>query len=498
MKRRELMGMGLAFAGTLGLSPKSLAQDAQSGNADFLSATQDYYDPQNILLQDVGDFSQVPVFGFPGIGQLTIGQLPNIDFFKLADLPNIGNLRLGQVLGFVQELGNLLNNGTLDAASIFGNLGIPSLGDLEQLTFSQIQGLTQQFIGGFQSLLNFNLGGLPDFNLIPGFNLGNLVSITLGNIPGLNLLPFNFLFGGGNLVPSMVELVTFKQYKEDGVLFVIDRGRPWAVGETRYVTPNFRITLERIVDHGPGTGYFKAEVLVPFVGWVPIPWADAHEQSYGLWVPPQGGSVPPPVQGNPYNPKASLPSNPAEAPSNSTNGGCGDSYKGINEDAYARAISGIEGGYGSVGQYIHNSKGNYGRGLGRYQFVTYRSDVRAIINAKPGGSAFLQKADSGASISSGEELKYFTAQEQDALFQKDSQQLIDRASGQTDPTTGQKFTGGRLIERAAQMHFGGPNARIDNGGSDGLGRLSVYSYGKTALKNYQKALGKQNCGSASE
>jgi hypothetical protein len=493
MKRRELMGMGLAFAGTLGLSPKSLAQDAQGGSAGFLSATQDYRDLQNILLQDVGDFSQVPVFGFPGIGQLSIGQLPNIDFFKLIDLPNIGNLRLGQVPGFVQELANLLENGTFDVASIFGNLGIPSVGDLGQLAFSQVQGLAQQFIGGFQSLLGFNLGGLPGFNLIPGFNLGNLVSITLGNIPGLNLLPFNFLFGGGNLVPSMVELVTFKQYKEDGVLFVIDRGRPWAVGETRYVTPNFRITLDRIIDHGPGTGYFKAEVLVPFVGWVPIPWADAHEQSYGLWVPPQGGAVPPPVQGNPYNPKASLPSNPAEAPSNSTNGGCGDSYRGVNEDAYARAISGIEGGYGSVGIFI-DKPGKQGRGLGRYQFVTYRSDVRAIINAKPGGSGFLAKADSGASLSSGETLKYFTAAEQDALFQKDSKKLLDLAANTTDPTTGKNFTGGRLIERAAQTHFGGPGIPIDGGGSDGNRRLSVYGYGKTALKNYQKALGKQNCG----
>jgi hypothetical protein len=493
MKRRELMGMGLAFAGTLGLSPKSLAQDAQGGSAGFLSATQDYYDLQNILLQDVGDFSQVPVFGFPGIGQLSIGQLPNIDFFKLIDLPNIGNLRLGQVPGFVQELANLLENGTFDVASIFGNLGIPSLGDLGQLAFSQVQGLTQQFIGGFQSLLGFNLGGLPGFNLIPGFNLGNLASIVFGNIPGLNLLPFNFLFGGGNLVPSMVELVTFKQYKEDGVLFVIDRGRPWAVGETRYVTPNFRITLDRIIDHGPGTGYFKAEVLVPFVGWVPIPWADAHEQSYGLWVPPQGGSVPPPVQGNPYNPKASLPSNPAESPSNSTNGGCGDSYKGVNQDAYARAISGIEGGYGSVGIYI-DKPGKNGRGLGRYQFVTYRSDVRAIINAKKGGSAFLAKADSGASLSSGESLKYFTAAEQDALFQKDSKELLDRAAKTIDPKTGKNFTGDRLIERAAQMHFGGPGIPIDGAGSDGLGRLSVYGYGKTALKNYQKALSKQSCG----
>ena len=482
------MGL-LMVAGTIGLPRESKAQESFN-----LSVRQDYVDPQNILLQDVADFSIVPTIAFPGIGQLAINQLPNIDFFQIKDLPNIDFLQIGQVPGLAQEISNLIQSGQINLGDLVGAFGIPGISgiaeDLSGLLFSQLPGLTQEFIGQFQSLLNFGLGGLPGFGLLQG--------LGLGSIPGLGLLPFNLFFGGSGIVSSMVELVTFKQYAEaqDGVLFVIDRGRPWTVGETRYVNANLRVTLERIIDHGPGTGFFYAEVLVPFVGWVRIPWPNAYEQSYGLYVPPTGSAPPAPVNGNPFNPKASLPANPSELSTEiaDSGGGCGSSYKGVNAQAYARAISGIEGGYGSVGKFIRDSAGNRGRGLGRYQFVTYRNDIRAIIRQKPGGADFLAKADSGASISSGETLRVFTAEDQDALFRSDSRGLIDLASRTTDPTTGKPFTGTRLLERAAQMHFGGTGAPIDGKSSDALGRLSIYGYGKAALRNYQKALGRQNCG----
>jgi murein DD-endopeptidase MepM/ murein hydrolase activator NlpD len=45
--------------------------------------------------------------------------------------------------------------------------------------------------------------------------------------------------------------------------------------------------------------------------------------------------------------------------------------------------------------------------------------------------------------------------------------------------------GDRLIERVAQMHFGGAYSKIDGGGSDALGRLSLKQYGEEAAKRYQ-------------
>jgi len=66
--------------------------------------------------------------------------------------------------------------------------------------------------------------------------------------------------------------------------------------------------------------------------------------------------------------------------------------------------------------------------------------------------------------------------------------LIDRAARQIDPTTGQPFTGGRLVERAAQMHFGGMGAAIDGHKSDG-NNTSILHYGRNVLSFYNNALG---------
>jgi murein DD-endopeptidase MepM/ murein hydrolase activator NlpD len=82
---------------------------------------------------------------------------------------------------------------------------------------------------------------------------------------------------------------------------------------------------------------------------------------------------------------------------------------------------------------------------------------------------------------------YFTQADQDALFKQDQTNNIRIAMQQTDPTTGQPFTGMRLIERLGQIHFGGANSAIDGGSSDIHGRLSIHDYGKELARNYQSA-----------
>lgn len=62
---------------------------------------------------------------------------------------------------------------------------------------------------------------------------------------------------------------------------------------------------------------------------------------------------------------------------------------------------------------------------------------------------------------------------------------IQATQGQIDPTTGQPFTGDRLLERVAQKHFGGDYSRVDGGSSDALGRLSLRDYGRAALTRYR-------------
>ncbi|MBD1921771.1 hypothetical protein H6F77_11780 [Microcoleus sp. FACHB-831] len=101
--------------------------------------------------------------------------------------------------------------------------------------------------------------------------------------------------------------------------------------------------------------------------------------------------------------------------------------------------------------------------------------------------------DSGSPINEQEMLIYFPPSDQEALFDADAKRLIDRAAAQIDPASGQPFTGDRLLQRVAQMHFGGSGIPIDALVSDISGKLSVKSYGEKAANDYQQALATLGC-----
>jgi hypothetical protein len=172
---------------------------------------------------------------------------------------------------------------------------------------------------------------------------------------------------------------------------------------------------------------------------------------------------------------------------------CSHQYRGVKLDALASALSSIEGNYDSVGLLVCDGSGNCGRGLGQMQLMSYRDDVRSAIAAKPGGEAFLEKLDSGEPITGEQVLTYFPPADQQVLFARDARNLIDVASRQTDPTTGRPFAGNRLIERVAQMHFGGTGAPIDSSATDVHQKLSVKSYGQKASGNYNQSLAAMGC-----
>jgi hypothetical protein len=169
---------------------------------------------------------------------------------------------------------------------------------------------------------------------------------------------------------------------------------------------------------------------------------------------------------------------------------CGDSGSDVNFNALAKAFSGIEGGYSSVGSYVCDGDGNCGRGLGRYQYMTYRSDVRSAIVKQTGGSGFLARLDSGQAVSGAEVDRLFPASSQDGIFKADQSRNIQQAKREG-------FSGGRLVERVGQIHFGGAGAPIDGGASDVHGRLSLKTYGQELRRNYESAGKGQTCSVAS-
>ncbi len=160
---------------------------------------------------------------------------------------------------------------------------------------------------------------------------------------------------------------------------------------------------------------------------------------------------------------------------------------GINREAYARAIAQKEssGNYQDSGIFVQR-KHESGYALGAYRFMSYRSDVEQIVRQKPDGADFLARCAQGIKPQPDEVTKFFTPDEQEQLFSQDSQNLIDRAAREMDPPTGQPFTDGRLVERAAQMHFAGPGSYMDGHERDG-NNTSIVGYGRKVLSFYKLA-----------
>ncbi|MDF5726792.1 MAG: hypothetical protein PUP92_01835 [Rhizonema sp. PD38] len=189
--------------------------------------------------------------------------------------------------------------------------------------------------------------------------------------------------------------------------------------------------------------------------------------------------------------------NPVNTSDNSltfaSSGDCSKQYQGVTIDALSNALSDIEGNYDSVGAYVCDGAGNCGRGLGTKQFMSYRPDVRSLVSSKSGGQEFLAKVDQGAAVSGEEMMMYFPQTDQQALFESEITNLLQKASQQIDPTTGQPFTGERLIERVSQMHYVGVGIPIDAAVSDVQDKFSVKGYGEKAAANYTQAMQSMGC-----
>ena len=174
---------------------------------------------------------------------------------------------------------------------------------------------------------------------------------------------------------------------------------------------------------------------------------------------------------------------------------CGEGPGGVNFYALAEAIHSIESNVSGDpytvpgGLYVDGRPYGYpnerGYALGRYQYMSYRSDVAGIISGKPGGTAFLERTFYGQQPSSAEIAKYFTSTEQDKLFSEDQATTIEALMDQG-------YSGDRILEILGQIHFGGDvvaNGTVDSRNiSDGYGTLSLWDYGQLTKQGYYKAL----------
>lgn len=168
----------------------------------------------------------------------------------------------------------------------------------------------------------------------------------------------------------------------------------------------------------------------------------------------------------------------ANTPSRPSFGGglCGEGPGGVDYKALADAYKTIESNidsYDSIGIYTSGGLGGNGqllrgRGLGRYQYMTYREDVRAIILPKAGGAEFLAKADSGAELSVADLNNFFPPDAQDNFFQQDQDNLIQQAIREG-------FEGADLLGRVGELHTGGKGARIGSHTKYGADLTAAYN-----------------------
>jgi hypothetical protein len=451
------------------------------------------------------------VAAIPGLGNLSIQQMPAIDaLLKKAGTPPFNpNSSLGQLLQTQPELGQL-NLGELGKG--LDNFAIADIPGLQNAPLQNLANWENTKIAGVPGLADVPLAQMP--SPINAVGMIGKVDVVYGakerdrnnTISGSHEEGFQVackencahveMAGDSALYGKQWISGKYQKVKGgSGILGAVNAGKEptgrhpfgdvfkvavWDVDESSGEASTalfFRICKRGIPDLGC-TPYFLGPV--PFLNY------NEKQPMFTGLLDNQGGGTS----------GVSIPEGVIERaralgiPASALPGGeidflgddslCGEGSGDVDFNALAKAFSGIEGGYSSVGSYVCDGDGNCGRGLGRYQYMTYRSDVRTAIVKQSGGSGFLSKVDSGAALSGAEVDRFFPPSSQDSIFKADQSRNIQQAKREG-------FSGGRLIERVGQIHFGGAGAPIDGGASDVHGRLSLKTYGQELRRNYESA-----------
>lgn len=465
------------------LPPIEALVDAELGDRvrqgqTLFNAVQRWPELGELVLGDI-DLSAFAINEIPGIAQTALGTLDGFDRATLDQVPGIGDLPLSSFPNPVAAVGNM----TMQIDMIWG----PREGDRPRT----ISGSDQQ---GFAVPCNVDRTDCASIELqamgsrTDPLDGSHWVSGKYQEVGGGSGV-LRFVNGGMEPTgrhpfgPAFKQVIWEPEERDDTVTSAIFFRACTRLGCTPYVIGPFPFLTYRINDPifvGLLEGDAPAATPSQRTGATrggPMP-GPGHT---GLGGAGHLGGFRPDCFNVPEG------ADPAEFSSNRT-------VAGIDVGTLASAIASIEsqgsGGYFAVGPHVCADGGrNCGRGLGKFQFMSYNDQAAQLIAARPGGSAFLSRVSGGHRPSSDELMRYFPPEDQNRAFEGFLANNIRRAAGQIDPTTGQPFEGGRLVERAAQMHFGGPGVAIDGGGSDAFGRLSVRAYGENARRVYEQGGG---------
>lgn len=165
----------------------------------------------------------------------------------------------------------------------------------------------------------------------------------------------------------------------------------------------------------------------------------------------------------------------------------GEEVDGINLEVLGDAIAqelGIPDGY----QGVSASTGKAVT-LGRYGYLSTSQWVQDWVSRVAGGPDWLAQLANGHVPSRLEMEQYFPRVLQDEIFKAEMRSYFAIATEEVDPQTVQGFKGSRLVERVAQLSFGGVGSVIDST-AKGQGP-SLYRYG-VRVRNYYYGQGGQS------
>ncbi len=406
----------------------------------------------------------------PALENLNLGQLgKQLDHFAITDIPGLENTAL-------QSLANWENS---TIAGVPGLANVPLSQMPNPINTTGVVGSVDVVYGTAESNRTNTISGSyqEGFEVVCEQNCAHIEMNGATELSGKQWISGKYqkVRGGFGVLGAINSGLEPTGRHPFGDVFKV---AVWDVDESTGTVSTalfFRICKRKMIDLGC-TPYF--------IG--PIPFLNYQETALIFTgnLNAQGGSasaksVPTPVP-QPTKPKAKTPPKKATRKT-SKSALCDRGLGGVNFNALEIAFSSIEGDYRSVGSYVCDGDGNCGRGLGRYQYMSYRSDVRAMIRQQSGGSAFLAQLDAGGRVSGAEVKRVFPAATQDQLFRADQTRNIRQAMQEG-------FSGERLIERVGQIHFGGPGAPIDGGASDIHGRLTLKTYGQELRAQYMQQI----------
>jgi len=464
------------------------------------------------------DLSQISLEEFGTIADQSIKGLadaiPELKDMVIGSIPPINDLlttTLGATFNPDQTIGELLTQSPLAGELKLGEI------DLSGYGLESIPGITETPIGSFEDWENSFIEEVPGLSDVPfsefpggiagtGTDVGT-ADLILKNVEGNRERTISGSDKEGFTVPCEENCAHVELNGSQKLA-----GRQWISGQFQEVQggfgalgqanggkeptgihpfgEGFKIVLWEVNDIENSVNtmlFFRAcKRGTPDLGCTPYFIGGVPFMTFNETMPMFLGKVEElpdnPLQ-TPTNPPAT--NNPLQTPTNPFIQPTQDYAAPVNTDAMFAALSSIEGQYNSVGRWTCDSQGNCGRGLGAGQYMSYRPDVRSLISGKPGGAEFLTKIDNQKAVTGDELLLYFTSEDQHTLFESDINNLANIASQQIDPITGLPFEGDRLIERVAQMHFGGISIPIDSNASDINGTYTVKSYGEQVRQVYR-------------